>query len=100
MIGPTMRRLTSREFVGRAEQFSAMWAAFERAAGGEPGIVLVGGEAGAGKTRLVAELGRQAEAAGARPMTGGCVELAGGAAPLLPVIEALREAAGELGWGD
>jgi DNA-binding CsgD family transcriptional regulator/tetratricopeptide (TPR) repeat protein len=95
-----MRRLTSRAFIGRAEQLGALYAGLERAAGGEPGAFLVGGEAGVGKTRLVSEFGARAEAAGARVTVGGCVELSGGVAPLLPVVEALRRVSEQIGWGE
>ena len=95
-----MRRLTSRAFVGRAEQLGALAAGFERAAAGEPGALLVGGEAGVGKTRLVSEFGGRAEAAGARVTIGGCIELSGGVAPLLAVVEALRRVSEQIGWGE
>jgi DNA-binding NarL/FixJ family response regulator/predicted negative regulator of RcsB-dependent stress response len=95
-----MRRLTSRAFVGRAEQLGALEAGLARATAGEPGALLVGGEAGVGKTRLVSEFGARAEAAGARVTIGGCVELSGGVAPLLPVVEALRRVSEQIGWGE
>jgi DNA-binding CsgD family transcriptional regulator/tetratricopeptide (TPR) repeat protein len=92
--------MPSRAFVGRSEELGALRAGLERAAGGDPTLVLVGGEAGVGKTRLVTELGEHAQSAGARVIVGGCVELAGWPAPMLPVVEALRHAADDLGWGD
>jgi DNA-binding CsgD family transcriptional regulator/tetratricopeptide (TPR) repeat protein len=95
-----MRRLTSRAFIGRGEQLGALEYGLERAAAGEPGAFLVGGEAGVGKTRLVSEFGGRAEAAGARVTTGGCVELSGGVVPLLPVVEALRHVSEQIGWGE
>lgn len=95
-----MRRLTSRAFIGRAEQLGALEAGLERAAAGEPGALLIGGEAGVGKTRLVSEFGPRAEAAGAHVMIGGCVELSGGVVPLLAVVEALRRVSEQLGWGE
>jgi DNA-binding CsgD family transcriptional regulator/tetratricopeptide (TPR) repeat protein len=95
-----MRRLTSRAFIGRAEQLGALEDGLGRAAAGEPGAFLVGGEAGVGKTRLASEFGVRAEAAGARVTTGGCVELSGGVAPLLPVVEALRRVSEQIGWGE
>jgi DNA-binding CsgD family transcriptional regulator/tetratricopeptide (TPR) repeat protein len=95
-----MRRLTSRAFIGRGEQLGALEDGLERAAAGEPGAFLIGGEAGVGKTRLVSEFGGRAEAAGARVTTGGCVELSGGVVPLLPVVEALRHVSEQIGWGE
>ena len=64
---------------------------------GRPAVVLVGGEAGVGKTRLVAELAARAEAAGVLVATGGCVELTAGTAPYLAFTEALRDLARAVG---
>src|SRR5829696_2737863 len=66
--------LTSPTFVGRTEELARLATAADRAAGGTPTTVLIGGEAGVGKTRL----------------TGGCVELGGEGMPFAPLIEALR----------
>src|ERR1700761_7001923 len=49
-------RLTSSHFVGRAGELAELQAAFDRAASGQPGLVLIGGDSGVGKTRLVSEL--------------------------------------------
>jgi len=49
-------RVASPALVGRVKELQALEAAWGRAANGEPAVVLVGGEAGVGKTRLVAEL--------------------------------------------
>jgi transcriptional regulator with PAS, ATPase and Fis domain len=48
--------LTSPTFVGRTEELARLTAAADRAAAGAPTAVLIGGEAGVGKTRLVGEL--------------------------------------------
>ena len=49
-------RVSSPDFVGRSAELAELRAAYERAAGGEAAAVLVGGEAGVGKTRLVGEV--------------------------------------------
>lgn len=67
-----------------------MSAAFESAAGGDPAVVIVGGEAGVGKTRLVEEVAARARDAGARVLTGSCIELGGAGLPLSPVVDAIR----------
>ena len=69
--------LTSPRFVGRTEELARLAAAGERAAAGTPAVVVVGGEAGVGKTRLAGEVMATARAAGATVLAGGCVELGG-----------------------
>ena len=66
-------RMASPTFVGRVEELQTLEAASRRAADGEPAVVLVGGEAGIGKTRLVAELTTRCAADGTRVLSGGCV---------------------------
>jgi DNA-binding CsgD family transcriptional regulator/tetratricopeptide (TPR) repeat protein len=82
--------LSSATFVGRTEELARLAAAADRAAAGTPTAVLVGGEAGVGKTRLVGELVASARQAGATVLVGGCVELGGEGLPFAPLIEALR----------
>ena len=69
--------LTSPTFVGRTEELARLAAAADQAAAGTPTAVLVGGEAGVGKTRLAGEVVAGARAAGATVLVGGCVELGG-----------------------
>ena len=57
---------------------------------GEPAVVLVGGEAGVGKTRLIAELTSRYAADRMRVLAGGCVPVGDGALPYAPIVEALR----------
>jgi predicted ATPase len=77
-------------FVGRDDDLARLIAAFEAAAAGSPRIVVVAGEAGIGKTRLGTELAAAVELAGGRVLIGGCLDLADGGLPLLPLAEALR----------
>jgi hypothetical protein len=49
-------RATTETFVGRAAELGALRAAVERASSGDSATVLVSGEAGVGKSRLVEEL--------------------------------------------
>ncbi len=88
--------LVSPILVGRQAESTALDAALERVLGGESATVLVGGEAGVGKSRLIAELVIRARAAGARALFGGCVELDGGGIPFAPLVEMLRALAAEL----
>jgi DNA-binding CsgD family transcriptional regulator len=84
------RRVSSAVLVGRGDERAQLRAAIGRATDGSPATVVVGGEAGVGKTRLVTELGREAEAAGAVVLAGGCLDVDGETLPYAPVVEALR----------
>jgi DNA-binding NarL/FixJ family response regulator/Tfp pilus assembly protein PilF len=85
-----LRNHVSPVLVGREAELSALMAAFDSAAAAEPGVVLVGGEAGVGKTRLVEEAADRVRLAGARVLVGGCVELGGEGLPFMPLSDALR----------
>jgi hypothetical protein len=53
-----------------------------RVDGSEPAVVLIGGEAGVGKIRLVGELAALGSAAGLWVLTGQCIELGAAGLPL------------------
>src|SRR5688572_22995268 len=89
-------RVSSPTLVGRRTELTELQAAMHRAVAGQPGVVLVAGEAGVGKTRLVEELGAWATGLGNRVLAGGCVSLSEDAAPFSPIIEALRPLARDL----
>jgi class 3 adenylate cyclase len=74
--------------VGREEEMRVLEAAWGRAREGEPGVVLVAGEPGIGKTRLVAELCRRAHTDGTTILLGRSTEEA--LTPYQPFVEALR----------
>jgi AAA ATPase domain len=76
-------------FVGRESELSRLLGAL----GGDARLVLVVGDAGAGKTRFVTEAMGRAAAAGMVVVRGECLPLAG-TLPLLPVRAALGELAG------
>jgi len=71
----------ARPMFGRAAELRTLTAAWTAARAGHGRVVLVTGEAGIGKTRLVAELARRADNAGARIAAGAGVDV-GGEAPL------------------
>ena len=73
-------------FVGREGELSRLLGAL----GGEARLVLVVGDAGAGKTRFVTEAMDRAAAAGMVMLRGECLPLAG-TLPLFPVADALGE---------
>ena len=79
--------MVSPVLVGREDELARLRAAVARTVAGEPGVVLVGGEAGVGKSRLLeAALDGQD---GVRVLTGACIELGEGL-PFVPVVEVLR----------
>src|SRR5215203_400671 len=90
-------RVSSPTLVGRVEELQVLDAARVQAANGGSAVVLVGGEAGVGKTRLVAELTARCAAEGTRVLAGGCVPVGDGALPYAPIVEALRALPGEVG---
>ena len=57
----------------------------------------MGGEAGVGKTRLVAELTSRCAADRIRVLAGGCIPVGDGALPYAPIVEALRALLTDLG---
>jgi predicted ATPase len=83
-------QVTTSRFVGRTQELARLRGLLGRAAGGEPLLVLLGGEAGVGKTRLVQQLTAAAEEQGVRVLAGGCVPLGEEGLPFAPVTEALR----------
>ena len=84
-------RMACPWFVGRTEELRHLIVALEATIAGSSAAVLVGGDAGIGKSRLVAELGKRAAAGGAAVFTGHCLDIAEGAAPYAPVHEVLAQ---------
>src|SRR5439155_11975972 len=97
MIGGMGQRVSCPVLVGRDAEVARLRAVIERAAAGEPGTVLVAGEAGIGKTRLVDEAAGHAAGLGAVVLAGGCLDVGEGVLAYAPVVEALRPLARVLG---
>jgi AAA ATPase domain/Bacterial transcriptional activator domain len=82
---------------GRAAELRTLMAAWTAARAGQGRVVLVTGEAGIGKTRLIAELARRADNAGARTAVGAGVDVGSTAPrPARDLAEALAAAGREL----
>jgi predicted ATPase len=96
MINGVTLRVSSPALVGRAAEAAQLWAAFERAEAGSPATVVVAGEAGVGKTRLVAELLARVRAHGALALSGGCLNVGEGVVAYAPLVEALRSLGGAI----
>jgi DNA-binding CsgD family transcriptional regulator/tetratricopeptide (TPR) repeat protein len=82
--------VASSRFVGRTAELGRLEAALAHAGGGDPLTLCVGGEAGVGKTRLVARFAGRVRERGGQVLLGGCVELGETALPYAPLAQALR----------
>ena len=91
------QRVSCPVLVGRDGEVARLRAAIERAVAGQPAAVLVAGEAGIGKTRLVTEALGHAAGLGVVALIGGCLDVGEGVLAYAPVVEALRPLAGLLG---
>ena len=89
-------QVMSGRFVGRTEELARLRELLARAADGEAGVALVGGEAGVGKTRLADQLAATANEQDVRVLRGGCVPLGEEGLPFAPVTAALRGLVGKL----
>jgi DNA-binding SARP family transcriptional activator len=76
-------------FAGRISEQQALVDSYERAAAGQPQLVVLRGEAGIGKTRLARKFLAWASAQGAELLQGGAFE-SGSHLPFQPLVEALR----------
>jgi DNA-binding CsgD family transcriptional regulator/tetratricopeptide (TPR) repeat protein len=85
--GGVSRRISSPELIGRAAELSSLAAALADTRAGQGRVVVVEGDAGLGKTRLVEHFTSQAS--GIRVLTGGGIPLAADV-PYAPVIEVFR----------
>jgi DNA-binding CsgD family transcriptional regulator/tetratricopeptide (TPR) repeat protein len=83
-------RITSPELIGREAELETVARAFEQACAGQGRTLLIGGEAGIGKTRLLSAALDGARARGAVVLQGGCIGLAEGSLPFAPIVEAIR----------
>jgi predicted ATPase len=86
MSGPYIRPT----LVGRERELAVLEAALESSVRGAPTSVIMGGEAGVGKTRLIEEFTQRSQRCGALALADGCIDLSEGALPYAPITEALR----------
>ncbi|HUL28671.1 MAG TPA: AAA family ATPase [Streptosporangiaceae bacterium] len=87
-----MLRVSGQRLVGRDGELRRLLDLLDDAAEGRrPTHALISGDAGVGKTRLVAELATRAAGRGFTVLSGRCAEL-GDSIPYLPLADALRAA--------
>jgi class 3 adenylate cyclase/tetratricopeptide (TPR) repeat protein len=82
--------VSSPRFIGRRKELGVLEDALARAEHGEGSVVLVSGESGMGKSRLIGGLVATARDRGEIVMVGECVEFAEGELPYAPIGSALR----------
>jgi DNA-binding CsgD family transcriptional regulator len=75
--------------VGREDELQLLLGAVSASREGRPAVVLLGGDAGVGKTRLLAQV--VADAPDALVLRGGCVDLGDVGLPYLPFVEAFGD---------
>jgi DNA-binding CsgD family transcriptional regulator/tetratricopeptide (TPR) repeat protein len=85
-----VRRISSPVFVGRRSELAALDAVLARAGDGDGSAVLVEGEAGIGKSRLMARFESRGREAGLAVLVGECLPLAEGELAFAPIVAALR----------
>src|SRR3989441_3171932 len=83
-----LARVLCEALVGRDAEISLLEDALLAALRGDGGVVIVGGEAGMGKTRVVSELATRARRSGCVVVSGACSE-AELSLPYLPFLEAI-----------
>lgn len=98
MLDLVTATVASPVFIGRGDQLAELDDAYQRAVGAEPTVVLVPGEAGVGKTRLLREFAARVRTRQGQVLTGGCLELGTDhPLPYSPFVGVLRSLARELG---
>jgi DNA-binding CsgD family transcriptional regulator len=102
--GPRIVRscAVSPAFVGRGRQLGLLEEGLASARDGQPVAILIGGEAGVGKSRLVAEFADASarggdDRAAERVLAGACLELGAAGLPFAPFVAVLRQLVRELG---
>jgi DNA-binding CsgD family transcriptional regulator/tetratricopeptide (TPR) repeat protein len=93
---PAVDDSVRREFVGRETELERLRASLGKARDGRTTTVLIGGEAGIGKSRLIEHFSTEAANSGAFVAIGGCPPTAEAELPFAPIVDALRSIARRL----
>ncbi|AWS40257.1 LuxR family transcriptional regulator [Streptosporangium sp. 'caverna'] len=91
MLADMMGRAVSPVFVGRKTELADLAEAFEQVRKNAAATVLLGGEAGVGKSRLIGCFAERAADDGAHVLIGGCVELSTEGLAYAPFTAAIRQ---------
>src|SRR3954462_8605913 len=76
--------------IGRADELELARSMLERAADGNRGVLLIGGEAGVGRTGLIAAIAGEGTRLGFTAATGTCVRMDAGALTYAAIVGMLR----------
>jgi len=96
---PQGRQILCKEIVGRQKDLDALFGALASARARTGRAVLIGGEAGLGKSALLRRFGERATAEGASVLVGECIEVEA-RKPFGPFVQILRAALREQSAGD
>ncbi|MGY6499890.1 MAG: helix-turn-helix transcriptional regulator [Acidimicrobiales bacterium] len=77
-------------FVGREPDLAVATEMLDEAASGVAGMLLLGGDAGMGKTRILEEIDARATAGGFTVLAGRCIDLGEVSLPFAPIADAVR----------
>jgi ATP/maltotriose-dependent transcriptional regulator MalT len=91
MIAGVARRLSSPTFIGRHQERAWLGDRLAERRADHVATIVIGGEAGVGKTRLVTEFAERAAGSGWRVLVGHCLELGESGLPFAPIVEAFRD---------
>lgn len=86
-----MGRTDGQAIVGRSTELETARGLLRRALSGSTAVLVVGGEAGVGKTRLVDAVTAEARDLGFRVAAGSCLRMDAGAMPYAAIVAALRQ---------
>lgn len=86
--------------IGRRRELEQLEDSFARAASNDPAVVLIAGETGIGKSRLIRDFLASARPRHATCVTGACPVISGQEIPYAPLAAALRGLRDELGVAD
>jgi DNA-binding NarL/FixJ family response regulator/tetratricopeptide (TPR) repeat protein len=82
---------TKPAFIGRSDELARLEQLLARTEQGRRAVALVGGDAGVGKTRMLAEVYERARTRGTRVLVGSCMETGDVGLPYLPFLDAFHD---------
>ncbi|MFD6997274.1 AAA family ATPase [Streptomyces mirabilis] len=90
-----MAQTSGTPFIGRDDELARLTGVLDRASAGTPRAVVLSGDAGVGKTRVLTEAAAHATRTGMTVLTGHCVDLGDVGLPYLPFTEILGVLGGD-----